>query len=216
MAEMLTYASTLKSITSDRGSYHMEFDHYEPVPRRSSSRSSPTPRPRPRGRKLSRLTRGRAQREQGLRLHRRATPTTSARGHRQGLAGPESARSRARSSSWSCATAPATCSAWPSSRTSVPSCSTACGRVPLESSLADHRHGPRGQAFPGGFELASKSLSVIHEAAEYPIQPKEHGVEFLFDQRHLYLRSGTPQSGAARAHEVVQACRDYFYERGFV
>jgi elongation factor G len=32
MAEMLTYDSTLKSITSDRGSYHMDFDHYEPAP----------------------------------------------------------------------------------------------------------------------------------------------------------------------------------------
>ena len=32
MSEMLTYDSTLKSITSDRGSHHMDFHHYEPVP----------------------------------------------------------------------------------------------------------------------------------------------------------------------------------------
>jgi asparaginyl-tRNA synthetase len=57
---------------------------------------------------------------------------------------------------------------------------------------------------------------VIHEADEYPIQPKEHGVEFLFDQRHLYLRSRTPHAVLRVRHEVVQACRDYFYNRGFV
>ena len=43
LSEMLTYASTLKSITSDRGTYHMEFDHYEEAPCTSRRRSSPRP-----------------------------------------------------------------------------------------------------------------------------------------------------------------------------
>ncbi len=90
------------------------------------------------------------------------------------------------------------------------------GRLPLESSLTASgtvREDPRST---GGYELGLRSVTAIHEAADYPIQPKEHGVEFLFDQRHLYLRSRTPQAVLRVRHEVVQACRDYFYERGYV
>src|SRR5688572_25271513 len=43
---------------------------------------------------------------------------------------------------------------------------------------------------PGGYELSVTELRVIGESAEYPIQPKEHGVDFLLDHRHLWLRSG--------------------------
>jgi asparaginyl-tRNA synthetase len=68
----------------------------------------------------------------------------------------------------------------------------------------------------GGHELSLEGLTVVHEGQEFPIQPKEHGVEFLFDQRHLYLRSRTPQAVLRVRHEVVQAARDFFYERGFV
>jgi asparaginyl-tRNA synthetase len=69
---------------------------------------------------------------------------------------------------------------------------------------------------PGGYELSLEDLRVLHEADEYPIQPKEHGVDFLFDKRHLYLRSRTPHSVLQVRHQVVQACRDYFNQNGFV
>ena len=91
-----------------------------------------------------------------------------------------------------------------------------CGRIPLESSLrvaGTVREDPRA---PGGYELGIEELEVYHEAGEYPIQPKEHGVEFLFDHRHLYLRSRTPQAVLKVRNELIQACRDFFYERGFV
>jgi asparaginyl-tRNA synthetase len=91
-----------------------------------------------------------------------------------------------------------------------------CDRIPLESSLratGTVRSDPRA---PGGHELGLDGLSVFHEAAEFPIQPKEHGVEFLFDQRHLYLRSRTPQAVLRVRSELIQACRDFFYARGFV
>ncbi len=42
---------------------------------------------------------------------------------------------------------------------------------------------------PFGFELGVKNIEVIHESVDYPITPKEHGVEFLMDHRHLWLRS---------------------------
>ena len=91
-----------------------------------------------------------------------------------------------------------------------------CGRLPLESSLAVSGTLRKDQRSVGGHELSIEQLDVIHEAEEYPIQPKQHGVEFLFDQRHLYLRSRTPQAVLRVRHEAVQACRDFFYERGFV
>src|ERR671914_2521783 len=70
---------------------------------------------------------------------------------------------------------------------------------------------------PGGYELSASDLDVIGPSPlDYPIQPKEHGIDFLLDHRHLWLRS--PRQGAiARVrHEVVQAIRDFFYERDFV
>ncbi len=91
-----------------------------------------------------------------------------------------------------------------------------CDRIPLESSISVTGTVRRDERAPGGFELGLTGLEVIHEAAEYPIQPKEHGVEFLFDNRHLYLRSKTPQAILRVRHEVVRACRDYLDERGFV
>jgi len=92
----------------------------------------------------------------------------------------------------------------------------ACDSVPLESSLELRGTVHEDQRAPGGYELSLSDMRVIHAAAEYPIQPKEHGVEFLFDHRQLYLRSQTPQAVLRVRHEVVQACRDYFYEQGFV
>ena len=68
----------------------------------------------------------------------------------------------------------------------------------------------------GGFELLVEGLEIIHRSPEFPIQAKEHGVEFLFDHRELYLRSRTPQAVLRVRNEVIQACRDFFYERGFV
>jgi asparaginyl-tRNA synthetase len=90
------------------------------------------------------------------------------------------------------------------------------GRIPLESSIEIRGTVREDKRSPLGCEIGVESVNVIHEAGEYPIQPKEHGVEFLFDQRHLYLRHKTPRAVLRVRHEVVQACRDYFYDNGFV
>jgi asparaginyl-tRNA synthetase len=92
----------------------------------------------------------------------------------------------------------------------------AADSVPQESSVEVTGTVRQDDRAPGGYELALERLHVIHTAAEYPIQPKEHGVEFLFDHRHLYLRSRKPQAVLRVRHEVIQACRDYFYENGYV
>jgi asparaginyl-tRNA synthetase len=91
-----------------------------------------------------------------------------------------------------------------------------CDKAPLESSIVVSGTVRKDDRAPGGFELGLAHVRVAHEAAEYPIQPKEHGVEFLFDNRHLYLRSRTPLAVLRVRSEVVQACRDFFYQRDFV
>jgi asparaginyl-tRNA synthetase len=69
---------------------------------------------------------------------------------------------------------------------------------------------------PGGVELGARSVEVIGESTDFPISPKEHGTAFLFEHRHLWLRSRRQTAIMRVRHEVVQAIRDFFYERGFV
>jgi len=69
---------------------------------------------------------------------------------------------------------------------------------------------------PGGVELTAGDLRVLGTSPEFPISPKEHGTAFLFEHRHLWLRSRRQVAIARVRHEVIQAIRDFFYERGFV
>ncbi|MGH7508664.1 MAG: asparagine--tRNA ligase [Gemmatimonadales bacterium] len=69
---------------------------------------------------------------------------------------------------------------------------------------------------PGGYELALKEIELLGSSPEYPITPKEHGTTFLFEHRHLWLRSRRQAAVARVRHEVVQAIRDFFYQREFV
>jgi asparaginyl-tRNA synthetase len=69
---------------------------------------------------------------------------------------------------------------------------------------------------PGGFELGVSDLVITGPTPiDYPIQPKEHGIDFLLDHRHLWLRSSRQKAIARVRHEVEQAIRDFFYERDF-
>ncbi|MEJ2216403.1 MAG: asparagine--tRNA ligase [Gemmatimonadota bacterium] len=69
---------------------------------------------------------------------------------------------------------------------------------------------------PGGYELGLSDLQIIGPSADFPIQPKEHGVEFLLDHRHLWLRSSQQRAVLRVRNEVEQAIQDFFYARGFV
>src|ERR1700724_2117357 len=69
---------------------------------------------------------------------------------------------------------------------------------------------------PGGFELTMKSLEIVSPATDYPITPKDHGVAFLLDNRHLWIRSSRQHAILRIRSEVASACRDFFHERGFV
>jgi asparaginyl-tRNA synthetase len=68
---------------------------------------------------------------------------------------------------------------------------------------------------PGGYEMGVTGIELIGASEDYPIQPKEHGVDFLLDQRHLWLRSNQQRAGLRVRHEVEQAIHDFFYDRGF-
>jgi len=68
----------------------------------------------------------------------------------------------------------------------------------------------------GGRELIAKSFKVCTPAIDYPITPKDHGVAFLLDQRHLWIRSSRQHAILRVRSEVEAACRDFFHERGFV
>src|SRR5215467_3848713 len=69
---------------------------------------------------------------------------------------------------------------------------------------------------PGGYEIDATGLEVVNEAHEFPITPKEHGVDFLMDRRHLWIRSARQEAVLRVRHEVIDAVRDYFNTQGFV
>jgi asparaginyl-tRNA synthetase len=69
---------------------------------------------------------------------------------------------------------------------------------------------------PGGVELTASELRVLGPSHDFPITPKEHGTAFLFEHRHLWLRSRRQVAIMRVRHEVVQAIRDFYYQRDFV
>ncbi|HEX8473665.1 MAG TPA: asparagine--tRNA ligase [Pyrinomonadaceae bacterium] len=68
---------------------------------------------------------------------------------------------------------------------------------------------------PGGFEIDVVDAQVLQSVEGYPITPKEHGTEFLMDNRHLWLRSRRQHAILKVRHTVVRAVRDYLDDNGF-
>jgi asparaginyl-tRNA synthetase len=69
---------------------------------------------------------------------------------------------------------------------------------------------------PGGYELDVSELRVIGQSRDYPITPKEHGVDFLLDRRHLWIRSERQHAILRIRHTVINAVRDFFNNQGFI
>ena len=103
-------------------------------------------------------------------------------------------------------------------RSVVPAESWECfGALTIESSVAVTGEVRADARAPGGFELGVTQLQLLGASPlDYPIQPKEHGVDFLLDHRHLWLRSPRQRAIARVRHEIEQAIRDFFYDRDFV
>ncbi|HCZ46826.1 amino acid--tRNA ligase-related protein, partial [Brochothrix thermosphacta] len=66
-----------------------------------------------------------------------------------------------------------------------------------------------------GFEMGVQSVEVIAEAKDYPITPKEHGTEFLMDNRHLWLRSKRQHAIMKVRNELIRATYEFFNDNGF-
>lgn len=69
---------------------------------------------------------------------------------------------------------------------------------------------------PGGFELGIKTIQIQSIAEPYPISLKEHGVEFLMENRHLWLRSPRQAAAIRVRAEIIKAIREFFDSQGFV
>ncbi|MBI4873186.1 MAG: asparagine--tRNA ligase [Acidobacteria bacterium] len=87
-----------------------------------------------------------------------------------------------------------------------------------ESSLVVRGKLRAEQRAPGGYEMDVESAEVVQRVAEdtpYPITPKDHGIDFLMDHRHLWLRSRRQHAVLRVRHEIIRAIRDYFDSNGF-
>jgi len=68
----------------------------------------------------------------------------------------------------------------------------------------------------GGFELIASGLTVVGASHDYPITPKEHGVDYLMDRRHLWIRADRQTAILKVRHEVINGIRDFFNGEGFI
>ncbi len=81
------------------------------------------------------------------------------------------------------------------------------------------RQDERAPGVPGGYEIGIKTLQVIQRVAEedaYPITPKEHGVEFLMDNRHLWVRSERQWAILRVRATIMRAIRDFLDDHGYL
>jgi asparaginyl-tRNA synthetase len=85
-----------------------------------------------------------------------------------------------------------------------------------ESALIVHGTVRADSRAPGGYELDVTGLEVVAASQNYPITPKEHGVDYLLDRRHLWIRSPRQQAVLRVRHEIINAIRDFFNGRGFI
>jgi len=89
-------------------------------------------------------------------------------------------------------------------------------RLTQESSLIVRGKVREDARAPGGYELALSDVQPVQIAEDYPIGPKEHGIDFLLNNRHLWLRSSRPWHIMRIRDEVIFGIREFFRDRGFV
>ncbi len=95
----------------------------------------------------------------------------------------------------------------------------AAAKLTQESSLeitGTVRADERAPGTPGGFELGVSDLRAVQVSNEYPIAPKEHGVEFLMDWRHLWIRSSRQWAILRIRATVMRAIREWLDRDGFL
>jgi asparaginyl-tRNA synthetase len=93
---------------------------------------------------------------------------------------------------------------------------TSADSIGIESSLLVKGLVKEDKRSPLGFELQVSDVLVLQAVEDYPITKKEHGIDFLMDKRHLWLRSRKQFAILRIRHEIISAIRDFYNERGFV
>ena len=68
---------------------------------------------------------------------------------------------------------------------------------------------------PGGFEILIENIELYHLSIDYPITPKEHGTDFLMNNRHLWLRSKRQHAILKIRHQIIKSTRDFFDSNDF-
>jgi asparaginyl-tRNA synthetase len=92
-------------------------------------------------------------------------------------------------------------------------------RLGQESSLVvtgTVRENAKAPGIPQGYEIGIEEATVLQDAVDYPIGPKEHGVDFLMDNRHLWLRSSQQWAIMRVRATIKRAIIDFFDDRGFL
>jgi asparaginyl-tRNA synthetase len=89
-------------------------------------------------------------------------------------------------------------------------------KVPYKSAVIVQGEVREDKRSPGGFEITATDLKLVSEAEEYPIAKKDHGVGFLMDHRHLWLRSSRQVALLRLRSVLTRAARQFFDEQGFI
>ena len=90
-----------------------------------------------------------------------------------------------------------------------------CGKIGQESSIIVFGEVKPDSRSAIGFEIGVSAVKLVQESSDYPITPKEHGVPFLLDNRHLWLRSSRPHAILKIRDEICRACRDFMHDNDF-
>ncbi|MGQ9844848.1 MAG: asparagine--tRNA ligase [Caldisericia bacterium] len=89
-------------------------------------------------------------------------------------------------------------------------------KLTLESSFIVRGIVRKEERAIGGYEILVKNIEIIQITSDYPIGPKEHGIEFLMENRHLWIRSKKQWAIQRIRNELIKSIRDYFYDRKFI
>ena len=89
-------------------------------------------------------------------------------------------------------------------------------KVTQESSVIVGGTVKKDERSPSGYEMTLESIEIVNLAADYPISPKEHGVDFLMEHRHLWLRSARQNAIMKVRNTVIRACEDFLRKEGFL
>ncbi len=97
------------------------------------------------------------------------------------------------------------------------SCFESAEKLKMEASLVVKGKVREDKRAPSGVELSVTDIQIIHNPDEdYPISKKEHGIDFLLEHRHLWLRSSRPEAMMRIRNTAVMALRQFFTDRGFI